>query len=398
MLKLKGGKGGLGMILCDAQVYVDGRFDRCEVQVEGGHIVDVGAQLCGHPRISLHGAYLLPGLIDLHTHGAFGCSAMGSEEELRRMACALPQTGVTAFVPTIGCAPIDEMRSALQRIDAVRLGPACTAAQVLGAHLEGPFLADTHLGALRGDCLLPPCIDVYEVLCGAHGEAVRMLTLSPEVRGALPLASLLSQRGVCVCAGHTGATYAQMLQARQAGVRHITHLFNAMAPLHHRAPGVPAAGLLDDATVELICDGVHLHEAVLQLVARCKPPEQICLVTDAIPAAGLSDGLYTLAGLPVRVQGGVARLCEKGSLAGSTLTMHRALLHMAAHSGLPFAQVVGMATQVPARELGDHTRGRIAAGLRADFCILSPTRALWATIVGGTAAFMDDDAPFAWPV
>lgn len=385
------------MIVCDAQVYVDGRFHGdCEVRVESGRIVELGAQLCGQPRVSLHGAWLLPGLIDLHTHGAFGHSAMGSEDDLRGMAQALPQTGVTAFVPTISCAPIEQMRSALQRIDAVQKSCAPTAAQVLGAHLEGPFLAGTHLGALRGDCLLPPSIEVYEVLCGAHGDAVRVLTLSPEVPGALALARALSARGVCVSAGHTGASYEQMQQARHTGIQHITHLFNAMAPLHHRAPGVPAAGLLGDATVDLICDGVHLHETVLQLVARCKRPEQICLVTDAIPAAGLSDGLYELAGLPVCVQNGIARLRDKGNLAGSTLTMHRALLHMANRSGLPFAQVVGMATSVPARELGDDTRGRIAPGLRADFCILSPARELWGTVIGGNIAFVREGVPFVW--
>lgn len=386
------------MILCDAKVYVDGRFDSaCEVRVEDGRIAALGTRLEGQPRVSLGGAYLLPGLIDLHTHGAFGHSAMGGEADLRAMAQALVQTGVTAFVPTVSCAPIGQMREALRDIDAVRQSGAPTAAQVLGAHLEGPFLADTHLGALRGDCLLPPSIEVYEVLCGAHDGAVRLLTLSPEVPGALALSALLSQRGVCVSAGHTGARYEVMQQARRAGVRHVTHLFNAMAPLHHRAPGVVAAGLLSDATVELICDGVHLHEAVLQLVARCKRPEQICLVTDAISAAGLSDGDYELAGLPVCVRGGVARLREKGNLAGSTLTMHRALLHMAEVSGLPFEQVVGMATAVPARELRDAARGRIAVGLRADFCILSPTRALWGTVVGGRCAFAHPQAPFALP-
>jgi N-acetylglucosamine-6-phosphate deacetylase len=337
-----------------------------DVRVEGERIAEVGYGLSGDETVAVRGT-LIPGMIDLHTHGHAAFDTMQGEASVRAMSAAYLKRGVTAFLPTTMNAPIDETAAAIAAIGRV-MGDA-PGARVLGAHMEGPFIDHGYRGAQMAAAILDPTIDRFRALCGGREEIVKLLTIAPERPGAEAVIRYAHEKGILVSAGHTNATYEQAVEAIDWGVRQFTHLFNAMSPIRHRTPGAPTAALLDGrVTVQLIADGVHTHPAILRLVATAKP-EGLCLITDSMMAAGLEDGLYELGGQDVIVKNGEARLRE-GNLAGSLLTMDEALRRMTALAALPLARVVAMATLNPARALGIADMGRIEPGYMADLCLL----------------------------
>lgn len=357
------------------------------VIVDGERIaaVEVPLRLERLPSRRISAAFVAPGLVDLQVNGAFGFEVGDDPTALRELAARLPATGVTSFLPTLVSRGSAAYSAAFAAYDtfAATAAPA-TSARVLGLHLEGPLLAPQRHGAHDR-----PSIEAADAqLCDrlADPTRVRVVTLAPERPGALALIARLRARGIVVALGHTEATFEVFTAAADAGATLATHVFNAMSPLHHRAPGAPGAALTDDRiTALMIADGVHTHPAVFKLAARAKGLDRLGLVTDATPGAGLGPGSSRLGGRAVVVDQTSARL-DDGTLAGSTLTLDRAVRNAARFAGLTAAEAIHLATAVPARVLGLDDRGALAAGRRADLVLLDDSLAVTATFIGGHLA------------
>jgi N-acetylglucosamine-6-phosphate deacetylase len=339
-------------------------------------------------RVDLAGRHLLPGLIDLHIHGALGRDTMeATPEALTTVAAYCARHGTTSFLATTMAAPAGAIAAALSNV-AVHLGPHPGGAELLGAHLEGPYLDVERRGAQAPGAVR--VADPAEYADWLASGTVRLLTVAPEFAPNLTLIVAAAARGVAVSLGHSRASYAQACRAVACGASQVTHLFNGMEPLHHRQPGLVGAALaLDELTCQIIADNIHVHPAVLKLAVRAKTPQRIILITDAMSGAGMPDGRYVLGGQAVQVVNGAARLADNpGALAGSTLGMDAALRHVMAAAGLTLAEALPMATMVPARAIGlDGRKGSLAAGLDADLTVLDEALQVERTIVGGREVY-----------
>jgi N-acetylglucosamine-6-phosphate deacetylase len=344
-------------------------------------VLDQKQDLSSMEVIDASDQILAPGLIDLHTHGINGMQGIdGNPDDYARMSEHYARHGVTSFLATIaGSATAIEAG-----IHAV-LHSQVQGAEILGIHLEGPFINPARKGAFDPETIVPPDLALLKhYLRAARGE-IRLITLAPEMEHALELVQYAHRAGVICSAGHTQATWAQMMAAIEAGVSHVTHTFNGMAPLNHREPGILGAALLDDRlTVEIIADGIHVHPAVLKLLLRCKPPDRVVVISDSIGAAGLPDGRYHFEGLDVTIANGSARLSD-GTLAGSVTTLEKELANLVNLAGLPLPQALPIASLNPAREINQHERkGMLAAGMDADLiCLNRETLALQWTMAKG---------------
>ncbi|MBR5301410.1 MAG: N-acetylglucosamine-6-phosphate deacetylase [Clostridia bacterium] len=351
------------MLVKNGHAFVNGAFVKADVRIENGKIAEVG-QLeakTGEEIRDVQGKYVLPGFVDIHIHAFGGADCMRGEEHVRKMSAGLIETGVAAFVPTTMSAYEEETHAALAGIQAVMDKPEARGAAVLGAHMEAPFLAITHKGAQLGECLVPPSVEAYDAMVRGL-DCVRMMTLAPEIPGAMDVIAELKKRGVVTCAAHTAAKAEHIHAAADVGLTQITHLFNAQTPLHHREPGVPGAGLTDDRiVVQVIADGIHLHPDILRLAAKCKGAAGVALISDSMEAAGLPDGQYDLGGQAVYVKDGAARLAN-GVLAGSTLLLHQAVKNMITLANIAPEAVIPMATSTPADSVGAKGFGRIEPG------------------------------------
>ncbi len=359
------------------------------VLIDGARVAAVGPAAHLPPPadarvLDAGGAWLMPGFIDLQFNGGFGDDFTSAPETIWRVAARLPEHGVTAFLPTLVTAPLSVSASALA---VWRAGPPAgwRGAAPLGLHLEGPFLNPEQRGAHHPRDLRPP--ELAAVADWSPAAGVRLVTLAPELPGALAVIRALAERGVLVSMGHTLATYAEAREALAAGVRYATHIFNAMRPLHHREPGLLGALLTQPVTVGVIADGVHAHPAIVDLLWRAKGALGVNLVTDAMGALGMPPGRYRLAGLAVQVDDTTARLSD-GRLAGSLLSLDAAVRNLMAYTGCSLAEAVGTVTQVPARLLGwEHERGRVAPGYIADLTLLTPDLRVAATLTAGQVAY-----------
>jgi N-acetylglucosamine-6-phosphate deacetylase len=367
-------------------------IDRPQVVIEGHSIVQILSGEAATPAGSLRDfgdAIISPGFIDLHVHGGGGHDVMEDD------AAALPAVeinlachGVTGYFPTTVTAPLDPTLRALERLGkAVESAandprPKSQRARPLGIHLEGPFISHARRGVHPPADLLPPRLETFEKFWEASRGQIKVMTIAPELEGAPELIAEASRLGVCVSLGHSDATFAEAERGIAAGARHATHTFNAMRPLGHRDPGILGAALVDDRlTADVIADGIHLDPVILQLFLRAKGPERAVLITDAIAATSMPDGQYRLGSLEVQVQNG--RCTSNGQLAGSVLTMDRAIQNVAKIQEWDLRKAVQLATANPARVVGQARRGRLAAGMAADLVILNKDGSVQKTIVGG---------------
>ena len=359
------------MLILNAAVFNGSEFIReCRVRIRDGKITETGAGLLPEPgeaSADLEGDYLLPGFVDVHIHAFSGRDTMQGEEAVRAMSRELLRLGVAAFCPTTMSADPEETRTAIEGIRAVMDRPEPAGARVLGAHMEAPFLQENKAGAQRKEFFTDPSMEKLEKLTGGDLKAVRLITVAPERAGSEAFIRGARAAGIHVSIGHTSADAEQTHRAADWGADHVTHTFNAQTPLHHRAPGVPGAALTDDRLYcEMICDGIHLHRDAVRLLARSKGPERAVAITDAMEAAGLPDGEYALGGQKVYVKNGEARLAD-GTLAGSVLTMPKALENLIHFFGILPENACAMCTCTPADSIGESLAGRIIPGAPAVF-------------------------------
>jgi len=342
----------------------DGVLEDGWLQVDGSRIHEVGEGAPPGPDgvEPLGGGWLVPGFVDLHCHGGGGADFTGDEDAVLEALAFHRRHGTTAMLASLASAPVEELCRQLATV--ARVVPRSDG-QLLGAHLEGPFLSVRRCGAHDPEHLRLPDLEVFARLLDAAAGTLRTITLAPELPGASALIDAASAAGVTVAVGHTDATYDEVTAAFGRGARIATHLFNGMSPLGHREPGAPLAALDSGAVCEVINDGHHLHPAVVRLVGAVDPT-RLVLVTDAASAAGCADGPYKLGGRRVVLRDGEVRLPETGSLAGSTLTMDVAVRRAVQEVRLPLPTAVAAATGNPAAALGSDSRGSLATGKVAD--------------------------------
>jgi N-acetylglucosamine-6-phosphate deacetylase len=363
------------VLLPDAQI-VD-----ATVRIEGGQIAAVTRGADPAADFTTRGV-IAPGMIDLQLNGGWGHDFTSDGRTVAAVAARLPATGVTSFVPTVITSPWALYEQRLAEIAAA--SREARGAQVLGVHLEGPFLNPNCSGA-HDPALLRP-IDLAAFAGWIDHPLVRIVTLAPELPAALDAIRLLVGKDIVASAGHSDATFEQAQAGFAAGITWGTHLFNAMHELGHREPGLSGALLQAPVAVGLIADGIHIHPSVVQLAVEVKGPQQITLVTDAMAAMGMPPGSYQLAGRTVIVDEAAARLPD-GTLAGSTLTMAQAVQNTVAFSGCTLAEALSMATATPANVLGLARKGRLVPGCDADLVVFDETFAVTHTFVGGQLMF-----------
>lgn len=337
-------------------------------------------------RVDGAGGWVLPGFIDMHVHGGAGHDFMDADrEELLAITRFHGEHGTTGMLATSLTAPREELTRVLERVGRYMRGDM-PYARLLGVHIEGPFVSLKWKGAQNPAYILPPQLEWLEDWVRAYPDLIKMQTLAPELEGAIPYIEKLTKYGIIAACGHTDATYAELTKAAGRGLRQAVHTFNAMRPYHHREPGTVGAVLTDERIMaEVIADGHHVHPAGIKLLVAAKGTDRVILITDAMAAAGMPDGEYTLGELPVVMEGGVARLKESGSLAGSTLTMIDAFRFMVQEVGVSVADASKMASGNPARQLGiSGSTGALEIGKRADVLLLDGSLKLRRVWVGGS--------------
>jgi N-acetylglucosamine-6-phosphate deacetylase len=373
------------MLITGGPLYCPERMhDPGAVLVDGAVIRAVGPSGSldippGTETVDVDGRSIIPGLIDLHLHGFGGSDVMGPD--LAQVIEALPASGTTGFLPTTVSAPIDSLVEALRAMAKVLEAPP-VGARVLGIHLEGPWVSPLRSGGMRAEFCRPLSrADVRRCQTAARG-AVRMITLAPEEHEALALIAWLVNQGIIASVGHSDADYDTVSRAVTAGLNHATHTFNAMRPLHHRDPGTVGAVLDHDAIVaELIADGYHVGPVVMRLLIHAKGTRRVCLVSDAMFVTGMPPGDYNWDGRTLVRAGETSRFLD-GALAGSAMTLNQMLRVVVQKVGLPFADALRMASDVPAQVLGLR-KGRLAPGYDADVVVLNDDYRPSLTLVGG---------------
>lgn len=366
------------------------KIENAVVSVEDGLFVSVAsrneAQAAPNKAETDFGdCAIVPGFVDLHMHGGVNCDVMrGTPSEMKQLENFLARHGVTSYLPTTVTAALDVTLSALERLAGATEGAEKNSegrARPLGIHLEGPFLSHARRGVHPPNDLVTPSIGVFDKFWQAARGHIRMMTIAPELDGAEEVIAEASRRGVCVSIGHSDASLEQAQRGVKAGARHATHTFNAMRPLDHRAPGILGEVLTNNQlSADVIADGIHVDPAVVDLLFRAKGIEKFVLITDAISATGMPDGRYMLGTLEVELKDG--RCLRDGSLAGSALTMDRAVRNVMKFAGLNLQQAVRAASMNPAKVVGIK-KGTIEPGADADFVVLTPTGEVRATVVKG---------------
>jgi N-acetylglucosamine-6-phosphate deacetylase len=332
-----------------------------------------------------NGQLLIPGMIDVHIHGAEGFDMMdGTIQSVEAVSRACARTGCTSFLATSVSSSLDDLLKMISNVKEV--AGREPGAQAIGLHIEGPYLNVKRKGMQNERYLRHPNLEEMKSIIEASGSLLRMVTLAPELPGGLEMIRFLKEKGVIAAIAHSDATYEEAKLAFESGASHVTHCFNGMRPIHHRDPGVVIAAFEESSvSVQAIVDDVHLHPAIVRLMYREKGPDKMVLITDALQAMGMGDGTYLFGGHEVKVCHGVAKLMD-GTLASSTVTMNEAL-HKAIQSGIPLKDAVMMATQTPADILGLSNKGRIEPGADADLVLMNDQFEVMWTIVNGKIVY-----------
>ncbi|BDG36631.1 N-acetylglucosamine-6-phosphate deacetylase [Saccharococcus caldoxylosilyticus] len=384
-------------LLKNAVIYAEtGKIEQGYVLTEGDKIVEVGP-MSSCPAsseaevVELDPSFsVVPGFIDVHIHGASGADVMdATDEALRTMAKTLPKEGTTSFLATTMTAPIEQIERALQNVAQYidRSNPSGEA-EVLGIHLEGPFISPKRAGAQHPKNIIEPNIELFQNWQNIANGHIRLVTLAPEEKNGLALTAYLKEHGVVASIGHSDAVYKQVKAAIDAGVKHATHLFNGMRGIHHREPGVAGAVLMHEEVIcELIADGVHVAPEMIRFAYQNKGSTGLILITDAMRAKCLGAGTYELGGQEVTVQGEKATLRD-GTLAGSILKLGDAVKNAMVYTGCTLEDIIRMTSWNPAKQLGVLDRkGSIRAGKDADLVVLNEQHDVVMTICRGKLAY-----------
>ncbi|MDN3449521.1 N-acetylglucosamine-6-phosphate deacetylase [Planococcus sp. APC 3906] len=361
-----------------------------DVFLEDGKITETAPAISKAADIHIDAAgknwTLFPGFIDVHIHGAAGFDVMdATPEALGGMADVLPKEGTTSFLATTMTQSDEAISAALQNASRFQAGDA--QAEMLGVHLEGPFISVKQPGAQPVEHITAPSTALFSKWQELSGNRIKVVTLAPETDGGFEFIKRLTGDGVLASIGHSDGTWQEMQQALEAGASRVTHLYNQMSAFHHREPGVVGTALLEDRlTAEIIADFIHSHPKSVELAFRQKGAERLVLITDAMRAKGLEPGIYGLAGQDVIVTETDARL-KSGALAGSILTMDAAVKNVRAATHCTISELVAMTSANAAKELGLDNKGCIAAGKDADLVILDENLDVQLTICRGTIAF-----------
>lgn len=371
------------MLYKNALIFNVGRgFVPGSFRVENGRFANVSDGACAGEGVDLQGQRVIPGLIDLHSHGAMGADfSDGDYEGLKRMAAYLAKSGVTAFAPASMTLPYDVLAKAFATAKRLSDEQPQGLSRLVGIQMEGPFFSEKKKGAQNADYLRLPDAAAFKALNDGCGGLVKIADIAPELEGAEKFIREVS-RISRVSVAHTDADYEQAKMAFAAGARHLTHLFNAMPSIHHRTPGViGAAAEREDVVAELICDGLHVHPSAVRMAFRLFPG-RVCLISDALRCAGMPDGEYELGGQPVFLKDNIARLAD-GTIAGSASNLYSCMLN-AISFGIPEETAITAATLTPAKELGcDDRLGSIEDGKLADFLVCGADMRLKAVYIGG---------------
>lgn len=385
------------LIITNGTIISDQLIEQGTVVVIGDRIIYVGderegarIQKAADPSvfevIDAQGGLIAPGLIDVHIHGSAGADLMdGTSEALSTMASFVAKHGTVGFLPSTVTASPEKTRLVAEVVADYVGGE--DEAEVLGIHLEGPYINEKFKGAQYGPAIRATDLVELSKLYTILGDKLRLITLAPEVPGASEAIAWLKERGIPISIGHTDASYEQAVNAFKQGVSHATHTYNGMRGLHHREPGTLGAILATpNIYAELIGDLIHVHPGAIRLMLRSVGTEYVVLITDAVQATGLPDGEYVLGDQQIFVQEGAARLSD-GTLAGSTLTLLKAVQNMVEELAVPLVDAFRMASLNPAKSIGLKDRGWIREGNQADFVILSADFQVAKTIVAGRVVF-----------
>jgi N-acetylglucosamine-6-phosphate deacetylase len=378
----------INLVIKNARLVREGKVEEgITLALNKGFIQRIGAVkrdklAVGSQIIDAKGLYVSPGFIDLQLNGGAGYNFEDTDfEEMSRIIDFYVTHGTTGILPTTVTAPIAGIRSTITRVKQMD-HPA-----VLGMHIEGPFISKRRKGAQNPEYICDPSIEKLNELIDGHEGFIRIMTLAPELPGVDPLISRIREIGAIPSLGHSDAGYEEALTAIEKGVGLFTHMFNAMRGFHHREPGAVGAALVSDVMVELIPDNIHVHPAMMRLLYKAKGADRICLITDAISATGLTNGEYQLGGLKIVVKDGQAQLGD-GTLAGSTLTMDRAVKNFMDATGCSLPEAVQAASLNPARLLGIADRkGSLELGKDADIIIFDKDLNIHYTVIGGALVY-----------
>ncbi|GAA0387236.1 N-acetylglucosamine-6-phosphate deacetylase [Acrocarpospora corrugata] len=372
----------MSITLSDAAIVTPNGVHHGWLTIEDGRITHIGHGEAPGNGLSLGGRTVVPGFVDIHVHGGGGAGYPSSSADQARQAFAFHQRhGTTTALASLVTAPLESLAAS-----AATLAGLCAEGLLAGIHFEGPYISAARCGAHPPGLLRTPSATEFADLIKAANGHARMFTLAPELPGALDAIRECTASGVIAAIGHTDATYEEATAAIDAGATVATHLFNAMRPLNHRDPGPITAAMTDDrVTVELVNDGVHLHPRIIDLVLAAVPPTRVAFITDAMAAAGMPDGDFTLGSVQVEVRQGVARLAGTPTIAGSTLTMDTAFRNAIHTNSLTLPEAAQVTSLTPAHILGlSHEIGSITVGKKADLVILNPALEVTAVMKSGT--------------
>ena len=375
----------LNLLIKNAHIIEEGTRKKVTIEIEHQCIKQITTEniedLEDTVIIDAKNQLLIPGMVDVHIHGANNFDMMdGTTESIQVVSKKCAETGCTSFLVTSVSSSLESLLKMIRSAKEV-IGKE-EGAKIAGIHLEGPYLNVLKKGMQNEKYLRHPNFEEMDLIFKEAGDLIKMVTIAPELPGGIDLIHYLTKRNVVVAIAHSNATYEEATQAFEEGASHITHCFNAMPVIHHRAPGLVAAALENDGvSLQAIVDGVHLHPGIIRLMHKIKGPNKIVLTTDALQAMGVGDGDYVFGGHQVSVKEGIARL-QDGTLASSTITMNRSL-KLSSDFGIPLSDSIKMASTTPANILGLNSIGEIKEGYVADLVMLDDQFNVTQTIING---------------